>query len=193
MQFCANLLRSFEVVRAEESVVDTLTVEQRSALMARVRGVDTKPELFVRKALYARGYRYRLHVRGLPGRPDLVFRKRRTVVFVHGCFWHRHGCKKTTHPKSRQDYWEAKFANNVARDKRNLAQLIDDGWRVFVVWECETEKDEGLLDRLAAFLGSPSVATAASSDDGATAASETASDRSARPAAAESNRSNDTK
>ena len=140
MQFCANLLRSFEVVRAEESVVDTLTVEQRSALMARVRGVDTKPELFVRKALYARGYRYRLHVRDLPGRPDLVFRKRRTVVFVHGCFWHRHGCKKTTHPKSRQDYWEAKFANNVARDKRNLAQLIDDGWRVFVVWECETEK-----------------------------------------------------
>ena len=191
MQFCANLLRSFEVVRAEESVVDTLTVEQRSALMARVRGVDTKPELFVRKALYARGYRYRLHVRGLPGRPDLVFRKRRTVVFVHGCFWHRHGCKKTTHPKSRQDYWEAKFANNVARDKRNLAQLIDDGWRVFVVWECETEKDDGLLDRLAAFLGSPSVATHAS-DDGATAASETASDRSTRPAAAESNRSSDT-
>lgn len=153
------------VERAEESVVDTLTVEQRSALMARVRDRDTKPELFVRKALYARGYRYRLHARDLPGRPDLVFRKRRTVVFVHGCFWHRHGCKKTTHPKSRQDYWQDKFANNVARDGRNLAQLADDGWRVFVVWECETEKDDGLLDRLAAFLGPPSVGRRRASDN----------------------------
>lgn len=144
-------------------MVDTLTVEQRSALMAKIRGVDTKPELFVRKALYARGYRYRLHGRDLPGRPDIVFRKRRSVVFVHGCFWHRHGCKKTTHPKSRQEYWQEKFANNIARDQRNQAQLADGGWRVFVVWECEIEDDE-LLERLAAFLGPPSIAPQASED-----------------------------
>ena len=150
-------------------MVDTLTVEQRSALMAKIRGVDTKPELFVRKALYARGYRYRLHAKDLPGRPDLVFRKRRAVVFVHGCFWHRHGCKKTTHPKSRHDYWQEKFASNVARDKRNQEQLTEDGWRVFVVWECELEE---ALDRLAAFLGPPSVGRIDQSDS--TAASESA-------------------
>lgn len=140
-------------------MVDTLTAEQRSALMAKIRGVDTKPELFVRKALHARGYRYRLHARDLPGRPDLVFRKRRTVVFVHGCFWHRHGCKKTTHPKSRQTYWQEKFANNVARDQRNQAQLAEDGWRVFVVWECEIEKDDEALERLTAFLGPTNAET----------------------------------
>lgn len=142
-------------------MVDTLTVEQRSALMAKIRGVDTKPELFVRKALYARGYRYRLHAKDLPGRPDLVFRKRRAVVFVHGCFWHRHGCKKTTHPKSRHDYWQEKFASNVARDKRNQEQLAEEGWRVFVIWECELEE---ALDRLAAFLGPPSVSRIDSPD-----------------------------
>lgn len=123
--------------------------------MARIRGVDTKPELWVRRALHAQGYRFRLHGRGLPGKPDIVFARRRTAVFVHGCFWHRHGCKKTTHPKSRQDYWEDKFASNVARDRRNAEALAADGWRIFVVWECEVEKDERLLERLSAFLGPP--------------------------------------
>ena len=123
--------------------------------MARIRGVDTKPELWVRRALHAQGYRFRLHVRGLPGKPDIVFAKRRTAVFVHGCFWHRHGCKKTTHPKSRQDYWESKFATNVARDQRNAEALTADGWRIFVVWECEVERDQTLLDRLSEFLGPP--------------------------------------
>lgn len=123
--------------------------------MARIRGVDTKPELWVRRALHARGYRFRLHVRGLPGKPDIVFARRRTAVFVHGCFWHRHGCKKTTHPKSRQDYWQGKFASNVARDRRNADALTADGWRIFVVWECEVENDQTLLERLSAFLGPP--------------------------------------
>ena len=123
--------------------------------MARIRGVDTKPELWVRRALHAQGYRFRLHVRGLPGKPDIVFAKRRTAVFVHGCFWHRHGCKKTTHPKSRQDYWQDKFATNVARDQRNAEALTADGWRIFVVWECEVERDQTLLDRLSEFLGPP--------------------------------------
>lgn len=141
-------------------MVDTLTPDARSALMARIRGVDTKPELWVRRALHAQGYRFRLHVRGLPGRPDIVFAKRRTAVFVHGCFWHRHGCKKTTHPKSRQDYWQDKFAKNVARDRRNLDALASDGWRIFVVWECEVAGDGTLLDRLSTFLGPPRIGTA---------------------------------
>ena len=135
--------------------MDTLTPDQRSALMARIRGVDTKPELSVRRALHACGYRFRLHGRGLPGRPDIVFKKRKRAVFVHGCFWHRHGCKRTTHPKSRQDYWENKFAKNVARDQRNTALLADDGWHVFVAWECEVDTDETLLQRLMEFLGPP--------------------------------------
>ncbi len=141
-------------------MVDTLSPEERSALMARIRGVDTKPEMTVRRALHARGYRYRLHGRGLPGRPDLVFRKRRKAVFVHGCFWHRHGCKKTTQPKSRQEYWQDKFAKNVARDRRNAEQLALDGWQVIVVWECEVETDEQLLERLVALLGPPRLETA---------------------------------
>ena len=137
--------------------MDTLTPEQRSALMARIRGVDTKPELFVRRALHGQGYRFRLHGRGLPGKPDIVFKKRKRAVFVHGCFWHRHGCKRTTHPKSRRDYWQDKFAKNVARDRRNAALLVDDGWDVFVAWECEVDSDETLLPRLMEFLGPPRV------------------------------------
>ena len=137
--------------------MDTLTPEQRSALMARIRGVDTKPELFVRRALHGQGYRFRLHGRGLPGKPDIVFKKRKRAVFVHGCFWHRHGCKRTTHPKSRQDYWQDKFAKNVARDRRNAALLEDDGWDVFVAWECEVDSDETLLQRLMEFLGPPRI------------------------------------
>ena len=136
-------------------MVDTLTPAQRSALMSRIRGVDTKPELAVRRALHAQGYRYRTHLRGLPGRPDVVFTKRRIAVFVHGCFWHRHGCAKTSDPKSRVEYWQTKFESNVERDRRNQEQLIRDGWRVFVAWECEVEKDDALFVRLAEFLGPP--------------------------------------
>lgn len=139
--------------------MDTLSPEERSALMSRIRGVNTKPELIVRRALHAQGYRFRLHGRGLPGRPDLVFRKRRVVVFVHGCFWHRHdGCAKSRLPKTRHDYWRSKFEGNVERDKRNEQRLAADGWRVFVVWECETEKDESLIERLVEFLGPPRYA-----------------------------------
>jgi DNA mismatch endonuclease (patch repair protein) len=141
-------------------MADTLTPEQRSALMSRIRGKNTKPELAVRRALHALGYRYRIHVAGLPGRPDLVFRKRRCAVFVHGCFWHRHGCPKTTTPKSRLDYWAPKFAANVERDRRSEARLEEDGWRVFIAWECEVAKDETLMARLTAFLGPPRAAEA---------------------------------
>ena len=134
-------------------MTDILTPSQRSELMSRIRGVDTRPELLVRRRLHALGYRFRVHARGLPGKPDLVFTRRRAVVFVHGCFWHRHGCRKTYVPKSRQRFWRNKFAQNQARDERNRTLLLRDGWRVFVAWECEIDSDETLLPRLVAFLG----------------------------------------
>ena len=136
-------------------MTDILTPQQRSALMSRIRSVDTKPELFVRRALHALGYRFRTHVRGLPGRPDVVFSKRRAAILVHGCFWHRHGCRKAYTPKSRAQFWRAKFAGNVERDRRNQQRLTADGWRVFVAWQCEIEVDERFMERLVAFLGPP--------------------------------------
>lgn len=108
-------------------VADTMTREERSALISRIRGADTKPELFIRRSLHALGYRFRTHVRELPGSPDLVFSKRRSVVFVHGCFWHRHGCKMSHVPKSRRAFWESKFADNMERDKRDRKQLLEAG------------------------------------------------------------------
>ena len=139
-------------------MTDILTPEERSELMGRIRGVDTKPELIVRRALHALGYRFRTHVRELPGCPDLVFSRRRAVVFVHGCFWHRHGCKKTYAPKSRRTFWETKFAGNVNRDKRDQKLLVTAGWQVLVVWECEIESDEATIERIADFLGPPRMA-----------------------------------
>lgn len=136
-------------------MVDILTPEKRSELMGRIRGADTKPELFVRRALHALGYRFRTHSRELPGRPDLVFSRRRALIFVHGCFWHRHGCKKTYVPKSRRKFWETKFAENVARDKRVQKLLAEAGWRILLVWECEVESDETTIDRIVDFLGAP--------------------------------------
>lgn len=136
-------------------MVDIMTPAQRSELMRRIRGVDTKPELFVRRALHALGYRFRTHARELPGCPDLVFPGRRTAVFVHGCFWHRHGCKKTYVPKSRRQFWETKFDGNIARDKRDQELLAMAGWRFIVVWECEVESDDAVLDRIVEFVGPP--------------------------------------
>jgi DNA mismatch endonuclease (patch repair protein) len=106
--------------------------------MSRIRGRDTKPEMALRKVLHGLGLRYRLHAANLPGKPDLVFPRFRTVVFVHGCFWHRHsGCKIATTPKSNTDFWVAKFERNVARDRCTARQLRAAGWRVIVAWECQ--------------------------------------------------------
>ncbi len=138
-------------------MTDIVSPQQRSVMMSRIRSSNPKPELAVRRALHARGYRFRTHVRGLPGTPDIVFSRRRAAVFVHGCFWHRHGCGKTYAPKSRRDFWEGKFAANVERDKRVREALAGDGWRVFVAWQCEIEADEELLDRLVASLGPPRI------------------------------------
>jgi len=107
--------------------------------MARIRGKDTKPELLVRSLLHRMGYRFRLYRKDLPGTPDIVLPRLRTVVFVHGCFWHRHkDCKGTSTPKTHVDFWEAKFKRNVERDSRNRRDLRRLGWRYIVVWECET-------------------------------------------------------
>lgn len=119
-------------------MVDSLTPAQRSERMSRIRGKDSKPELALRRVLHRLGLRYRLHGTDLPGKPDLVFPRHKAVVFVHGCFWHRHGgCKIATTPKSNTPFWVEKFANNIARDARVIATLEDMGWRVFVAWECE--------------------------------------------------------
>jgi len=121
--------------------------------MARIRSQDTQPEVTVRRLLFSLGYRYRLHRRDLPGSPDICFPSRKKVVFVHGCFWHRHeGCARTTTPKTRTSYWEDKFRKNVVRDRRNLLDLAALGWDAMVVWECETRDLERLAARLARFL-----------------------------------------
>ena len=104
---------------------------------------DTKPEMRLRKALHGMGFRYRLHDKRLPGSPDLVFPKLKAVIFVHGCFWHRHGCKQTTTPATRKDFWEAKFNANVERDNKNVRELEEAGWRVMIVWECELKNTHG--------------------------------------------------
>lgn len=126
---------------------------ERSALMARVRGKNSKPELIVRRLAHALGYRFRLHRRNLPGTPDLVFPRLRKVIFVHGCFWHRHqGCQRATTPKTRAAYWQSKFAANIKRDALKEHQLKELGWNVLVVWECETFDPETLTARLAKFM-----------------------------------------
>lgn len=126
--------------------------------MARIRSRDTKPELTVRRLLYAQGYRYRLHGRGLPGKPDLVFKGRRKVILVHGCFWHQHAeehCLGGRKPKSNTGYWHEKLERNVARDRRNQNELRALGWDILVVWECEMRDADALLDRLRGFLDEP--------------------------------------
>lgn len=136
-------------------MVDTRTKEQRRRIMQAVRGKDTRPEWIVRRMLHAAGYRYRLHVRGLPGTPDIVFPGRRKAVFVHGCFWHGHGCKIGQPPKSRLDYWGAKLDANRKRDAAKQEALTDLGWDVLVVWQCEIADTQALALRLWTFLGAP--------------------------------------
>ena len=128
--------------------MDTVDVDTRSKIMSLVRQKSTGPELIIRKALHHRGFRYRLNVESLPGSPDLVFPKYRAVIFVHGCFWHRHGCKATTTPGTRQEFWQAKFKDNVSRDKRNIEELRNISWRVMVVWECVLKKNKKSLNHI---------------------------------------------
>ncbi|MER9049674.1 very short patch repair endonuclease [Mesorhizobium sp. M0923] len=117
-------------------MVDIVSQEARSRMMAGIRGKDTKPELLVRRALHARGFRYRLHGTGVPGKPDLIFPKYRAVIFVHGCFWHGHDCSLFRMPETRRDFWSAKILRNKARDLSVELELIASNWRSLTIWEC---------------------------------------------------------
>jgi DNA mismatch endonuclease, patch repair protein len=134
-------------------VVDVLTPEQRRLNMSRIRGKDTKPEMVVRKIVHASGFRYRLHVRALPGSPDLVFPSLRKVIFVHGCFWHRHTCRYgKPRPKTRPAFWRKKLARNVERDREARQRLRRLRWTSLVVWQCQTKTPDRLQQRLRDFL-----------------------------------------
>ena len=134
--------------------MDTLSPAERAKRMGLVKSRDTKPEMRVRRLVHALGYRYRLHDRKLSGHPDLVFKSRRKVLFVNGCFWHRHpGCPLTRTPKTRIEFWESKFADNEKRDKQVWGTLRELGWEVAVVWECETMHEPLLHQRIQELLG----------------------------------------
>ena len=136
--------------------MDTVTRQRRSQIMARVRATDTRPEMTVRRLVHGLGYRYRLHSRQLPGRPDLVFAGRRKVIFVHGCFWHRHlGCRLARTPKSRVDFWRAKLDGNRRRDLVKQRELRELGWQSLVVWECQLKDLDLVTERVTAFLEDP--------------------------------------
>jgi DNA mismatch endonuclease (patch repair protein) len=130
-------------------LTDVLSPERRSWNMSRIRGSDTRPEMQVRSALHRAGFRFRLHRKDLPGRPDIVLPKYKTVVFVHGCFWHRHPrCRWAYEPKSRTVFWNEKFRRNVERDRRNASELRRLGWRVVTVWECEAAAPATWINRI---------------------------------------------
>ena len=134
--------------------MDNFTTAERSRNMARIKGKNTAPERRVRSLLHGMGYRFRLHRRDLPGTPDIVLPKHRAVIFVHGCFWHRHeGCKRATMPADHREFWEKKLTLNKERDRRHLAALEGMGYRCLVVWQCELKDMETLRRRLASFLG----------------------------------------
>lgn len=115
---------------------DSVTPDVRSRMMAGIRGKNTKPELAVRSALHRRGFRFRVHCKKLPGKPDLVFPKYRAVIFVHGCFWHGHGCHLFKWPKTRSEFWQQKIQSNIDRDRKQRQALLSSGWRVAIIWEC---------------------------------------------------------
>ncbi|KZS49945.1 very short patch repair endonuclease [Rhizobium anhuiense] len=124
-------------------MTDIVDKQTRSRMMSGIRGKDTQPEMALRRALHVRGFRFRLHSKNVPGRPDLIFQKYRAVIFVHGCFWHRHtDCRYSTMPATRPEFWQAKFETNMARDSTVRATLIEAGWRVATVWECALRKPD---------------------------------------------------
>lgn len=132
-----------------EKRTDMFSQEKRSEIMSHVRPENTKPERLVRSTLHMMGFRFRLHSVGLPGTPDIVLPKYRSVIFVHGCFWHRHSsCKRATTPVHNADFWKAKFDRNTRRDAQKISALEAMGWKVFIIWECETKNAEALSRKL---------------------------------------------
>lgn len=132
--------------------MDRLSPTARSALMSKVRGKNTKPELAIRKLLSSLGYRYRLHYKKLPGRPDIALVGRKKAIFINGCFWHGHSCKRGALPTSNAEFWQKKISGNASRDKKNRAAIRKMGWSVLTVWECELQSPERITARLLAFL-----------------------------------------
>jgi DNA mismatch endonuclease, patch repair protein len=137
--------------------MDIVSPEKRSEMMSGIRSKDTKPEIIIRKALYALGFRYRLHSRNVPGKPDLVLKKYNAVIFIHGCFWHGHSCHLFKLPKTRTEFWKNKIETNQSRDEKVMKELHESGWRVATVWECalrgKNRMDlENLIDNLAQWL-----------------------------------------
>ena len=129
--------------------------QTRSAIMSKIRSKDTKPEMVVRRLVHGMGYRYRLHRKDLPGKPDLVFPKRKKIIFVHGCFWHRHNCKAgLKQPKSNLEYWLPKLERNAIRDKEHQKQLINMGWKILVIWECKLQDKKCISEMVKSFLDS---------------------------------------
>ena len=135
-------------------MTDKISEKARSWNMSRIRSRDTKPEIAVRRLLHSAGYRFRVDDRTLPGRPDVVFSRRKAVIFVHGCFWHQHkGCIDCSRPDSNRSYWEPKLLRNVLRDEENLKRLSEMEWRALVIWECETKDLGAVITRCVQFLG----------------------------------------
>ena len=136
---------------------DNLTPEKRSWNMSRIKGKDTSIEIRVRKWLFQKGYRYRKNVTNLPGKPDILLNSYKTVIFIHGCFWHRHpGCKDATTPKTRTEFWTSKFSSNVQNDRKNIEKLEEMGYQVIIIWECEIKKRfQETMDNVVTVLGSP--------------------------------------
>lgn len=154
-------------------MADVLTSQQRQLNMSRIRGRDTKPEMLIRRGLHARGLRYRLHDRALPGRPDLVFPRYHTAVLIHGCFWHVHGCALSKLPATRQKFWRRKLEGNVIRDQKAIKNLLEAGWRVLVIWECALRgkrrmAESDVLDRATGFIrdNEPAMLEISGSADG---------------------------
>ena len=131
---------------------DPLTKAERRERMSRIRNADTKPEMIGRRLVHDMGYRYRLHARDLPGNPDLVFRPRKKVILIHGCFWHQHGCRQYRQPRTKRSFWETKLAKNKARDAKVMRKLRKLGWGVMVVWECQVRQEAVLRSRIKRFL-----------------------------------------
>ena len=130
-------------------MTDTLTIAERSRLMAKIKGKNTAPERAVRSLLHRAGYRFRIHVRGLPGTPDIVLPRHRAIIFVHGCFWHRHAnCKIATTPQSHRKFWADKFARNVANDRKHRRRLRRLGWKVVIVWSCQLKHSDRVLAKI---------------------------------------------
>jgi|SRR5690554_5740002 len=140
-------------------MADKVSPTKRSSIMRSVKSKDTTPELITRRLLHRLGYRYQIHTKDLPGHPDLVFPARKKVIFVHGCYWHRHlNCSRASTPASNTEYWSQKFRQNQERDQKNYRLLQADGWRILVVWECETKDLDALQNKLTTFLGPPKIA-----------------------------------